>query len=293
MRRIGAVMFRAIRLRGPGFKPRPGQKSEMRFLLHSHPSGGEGVSPVRGEAIRCCYIKTWIPILSYAIIDSNASFSSLLMPCCMPLFLMHLMSFICVCVCVHVCVRVYVCVSIHVWSIHVCLTVRGYPSNSVSYIQSKQFCCQHMSVSLHISPWFIFEQLSSYWYASVHIQNHSMIISYILEFLIKTDYTRPYYIWWTKIMPLLLTVPSICSMTSWSLHQSHDYLALAKQFLSACEQRLGADGCCAVDEAIWEAIINKELKWSCWVKALEKHQQKCHESKNTRCKCNLSGSHIP
>src|SRR6218665_1626844 len=51
------VTFAAIRLRGPGFKPRPGQKFETRLLLHSHPSGGEGVSPVQGEAIRRRYIK--------------------------------------------------------------------------------------------------------------------------------------------------------------------------------------------------------------------------------------------
>src|SRR6218665_2442909 len=43
-------MFAAIRLRGPGIKPLPGQKFGMRFLLHSRPSGGEGVLPVQGEA---------------------------------------------------------------------------------------------------------------------------------------------------------------------------------------------------------------------------------------------------
>ena len=52
------VTFAAIRLRGPGFEPWPGQKFEMRFLLHLHPSGGEGVSPVQGEAIRRSYTKT-------------------------------------------------------------------------------------------------------------------------------------------------------------------------------------------------------------------------------------------
>ena len=57
VRRSRVVTFAAIRLRGPGFKPRPGQKFETRFLLHSHHSGGEGVSPVQGEAIRRCYIK--------------------------------------------------------------------------------------------------------------------------------------------------------------------------------------------------------------------------------------------
>src|SRR6218665_4010358 len=31
---------------------RPGQKVEARFLLHSHPDGGEGVSTVQGEATR-------------------------------------------------------------------------------------------------------------------------------------------------------------------------------------------------------------------------------------------------
>src|SRR6218665_3598685 len=64
--RSRVVMFAAIRLRGPGFKPRPGQKFETRFLLHSHPSGGEGVSPVQGEAIRCRYIKP--EYLSYPIV---------------------------------------------------------------------------------------------------------------------------------------------------------------------------------------------------------------------------------
>ena len=50
-RRSRVVTFNAIRLRGPGFKPRSGQKFEKRkFLLQAHPSGGEGVSPMQGEA---------------------------------------------------------------------------------------------------------------------------------------------------------------------------------------------------------------------------------------------------
>jgi len=53
----GLVTFASIRLRGPGFKPRPGQKFETRFLLHSHPSGGERVSPAQGEALKRRYIK--------------------------------------------------------------------------------------------------------------------------------------------------------------------------------------------------------------------------------------------
>ena len=53
----------SIRLLGPGFEPRLGQKFETRFPLHSHPSGGEGVSPVQGEAIRRRYIKTENSIL--------------------------------------------------------------------------------------------------------------------------------------------------------------------------------------------------------------------------------------
>jgi len=56
---------RAIILRGTGFKPRPGQKFETRFLLHSHPNGGEDVSPVQGEAIRLRYINP--EYLSYPI----------------------------------------------------------------------------------------------------------------------------------------------------------------------------------------------------------------------------------
>src|SRR6218665_1191728 len=45
------VTFTAIRLRGPGFKPRPGQTFENgKNMLQTHPSGGEGVSPVQGEA---------------------------------------------------------------------------------------------------------------------------------------------------------------------------------------------------------------------------------------------------
>src|SRR6218665_1555407 len=66
------VTFAATRLRGSGFKPRPGQKFETRFLLHSHPSGGEGVSSVQGEAIRRRYIKAEYfsyPILSYHILS--------------------------------------------------------------------------------------------------------------------------------------------------------------------------------------------------------------------------------
>ena len=34
------------------------EKFETRFLLHSHPSGGEGMSPVQGDAIRRRYIKS-------------------------------------------------------------------------------------------------------------------------------------------------------------------------------------------------------------------------------------------
>ena len=56
-RRSRVVTFTAIRLGGPGFKRRPGQKFETRFLLHSHPNGGEGMSLVQGEAIRLRYIK--------------------------------------------------------------------------------------------------------------------------------------------------------------------------------------------------------------------------------------------
>src|SRR6218665_2451404 len=64
VRRSRVVTFAAIRLRGPGFKLRPRQKFEARFLLHSHPSGGEGVSPVQGEAIRRRYIKPeYLPTL--------------------------------------------------------------------------------------------------------------------------------------------------------------------------------------------------------------------------------------
>ena len=63
------VMFAAIRLRGPGFKPQPGQKFETTFLLHSHPSSGEGVSPVQGEAIRRRYIKP--EYLSYPIVRAT------------------------------------------------------------------------------------------------------------------------------------------------------------------------------------------------------------------------------
>ena len=62
--RSRVVTFAAIRLWGPGFKPRPGQKFEARFLLHSHSSGGEGVSLVQGEAIRLRYIKPeYLPII--------------------------------------------------------------------------------------------------------------------------------------------------------------------------------------------------------------------------------------
>ena len=41
-RRSRVVTFTAIRLRGPGFK--------WKFLFQVHPSGGEGVSPMQGEA---------------------------------------------------------------------------------------------------------------------------------------------------------------------------------------------------------------------------------------------------
>ena len=57
VRRSRVVTFAAIRLWGPEFKSRPEQKFKTAFLLHSHPSGGEGVSPVQGEAIRRRYIK--------------------------------------------------------------------------------------------------------------------------------------------------------------------------------------------------------------------------------------------
>ena len=48
-RRSRVVTFTAIRLRGPGFKPWPGQKfeNENLYFYLSYPSGGEGVSPVR------------------------------------------------------------------------------------------------------------------------------------------------------------------------------------------------------------------------------------------------------
>src|SRR6218665_1050100 len=38
------LMFAAIRLQGPRFKPRPGQKFGSRFLLHAHPGHPE-ISP--------------------------------------------------------------------------------------------------------------------------------------------------------------------------------------------------------------------------------------------------------
>ena len=57
VRRSRVVTFTVIRLGGAGFKPRPLQKFETKFLLHSHHSGGEGVSAVQGEAIRRRYIK--------------------------------------------------------------------------------------------------------------------------------------------------------------------------------------------------------------------------------------------
>ena len=47
-RRSRVVTFTAIRLRGPEFKPRPGQKFENE-IFQAHPSGGEGVSPMQGE----------------------------------------------------------------------------------------------------------------------------------------------------------------------------------------------------------------------------------------------------
>jgi len=59
---------------GPGFKRQPGQKFETRFLLHSHPRGGEGVSPVQGEAIRRRYIKP--EYLSLSNIYRTAHFKS-------------------------------------------------------------------------------------------------------------------------------------------------------------------------------------------------------------------------
>src|SRR6218665_2741787 len=65
VRRSRVVTFAAIRLRGPGFKPRPVQKFENRFLIHSQPSRCEGVSPVQSEAIRRRYIKP--EYLSYSI----------------------------------------------------------------------------------------------------------------------------------------------------------------------------------------------------------------------------------
>src|SRR6218665_3309423 len=65
VRHSRVVTFAAIRLQGLGFKPRPEQKFETRFLLRSHPSGGEGVSPMQGEAIRRRYIKP--EYLSYPI----------------------------------------------------------------------------------------------------------------------------------------------------------------------------------------------------------------------------------
>jgi len=49
------ITFMAIRLRGPGFKPRPGQKFENEnFCFNRTPAV---VSPVQGEAIRCRYTR--------------------------------------------------------------------------------------------------------------------------------------------------------------------------------------------------------------------------------------------
>src|SRR6218665_115753 len=66
--RSRVATFAVIRLRGPGFKPQPGEKFETRFLLHSHLSGGEDVPPVQGEVIRSRYIK---PILSYPTLHNR------------------------------------------------------------------------------------------------------------------------------------------------------------------------------------------------------------------------------
>src|SRR6218665_613355 len=38
------VTVAAIRLQGPRFKPHPGQKSEMRFLLHAHLCSASGTT---------------------------------------------------------------------------------------------------------------------------------------------------------------------------------------------------------------------------------------------------------
>ena len=49
VRRSLVVTIMAIRLQGPRFKPRPGQKFETRFMLHAHPCSGTTPSSNRAS----------------------------------------------------------------------------------------------------------------------------------------------------------------------------------------------------------------------------------------------------
>src|SRR6218665_1871090 len=83
VRRSLVATFAAIRLRGPRFKPRPGQKFETRILLQSHLSGGEDVSPMQGEAIRLRYIKPeylsylGFPLLCFTRLEQDGTYEQL------------------------------------------------------------------------------------------------------------------------------------------------------------------------------------------------------------------------
>jgi len=64
--RSRVVTFTAIRLRGPGLKPRPGQKSENEnFCFRRTPAVVKACHPCRVGLIKTPLYKAWFPILSY------------------------------------------------------------------------------------------------------------------------------------------------------------------------------------------------------------------------------------
>ena len=61
-RRSRVVTFTAIRLRGPAFKPRPGQKFENKnFCFRRTPAVVKACHPCRVRQIKTPLYKTWIP----------------------------------------------------------------------------------------------------------------------------------------------------------------------------------------------------------------------------------------
>ena len=66
VRRSRVVTFATIDCEVRGSNQGLGRNLKTRFLLYSHPCGGEGMSPVQGETIRCCE-RFWVVPLEEAL----------------------------------------------------------------------------------------------------------------------------------------------------------------------------------------------------------------------------------